>query len=144
MDPVQLDGVDTERSRSGTASSAIDGDVLGDGESGRCSGEARPLSVSCWLVEGLDVVSTTSAMLARRVKQSPFESCLSAALHEIKKHKTSGWSGGVSLTLLSLLARDIACAAVCQDLVCGNPTAIQTEMLVPRWGETRVPEKGPN
>lgn len=68
MEPAELEGVDTERSRCGTASSAIEGDVLGEGESGRCSGEARPFSVSLWLADGLDeLTSTTSAILTRAV-----------------------------------------------------------------------------
>lgn len=72
MDPVELDGVDTERSSNGTASNAIEGETLGEGESGLCSGEARPLSVSWWLAEGLDIASTASAMLARvQLQQFP-------------------------------------------------------------------------
>ena len=36
--PVVLDGVDTDRSRSGTASNASEGVTDGEGESGRCMG----------------------------------------------------------------------------------------------------------
>lgn len=61
---MELDGVETERSSSGTASRAIDGDTLGEGESGRCSGEARPLSVSLWLTVGLDVASAMTGTRA--------------------------------------------------------------------------------
>lgn len=57
------EGVETERSSNGTASRAIEGDTLGEGESGRCVGEARPLSVSLWLVVGLEETSTVSAMV---------------------------------------------------------------------------------
>lgn len=35
----ELDGVETDRSRCGTASNARDGEVLKDGELGRSSGE---------------------------------------------------------------------------------------------------------
>lgn len=63
VEPVEL-GVETERSSSGTASRAIEGDTLGEGESGRSSGEAIPLSVPLWLVVGLDETSTASAMFA--------------------------------------------------------------------------------
>lgn len=40
----ELDGVDTERSSSGTASRASDGETLGEGEHGRCSGEVTLLA----------------------------------------------------------------------------------------------------
>lgn len=39
----ELDGVDAERSRCGTASRASEGETLGDGELGRSSGEATLL-----------------------------------------------------------------------------------------------------
>lgn len=46
----ELEGVETERSSKGTASSASDGETLGEGDSGRCTGEVRPL------IGALDVV----------------------------------------------------------------------------------------
>ena len=47
---LELDGVDTERSSRGMASRASDGEMLEDGESGRCIGDVA------LLVEELDMV----------------------------------------------------------------------------------------
>ena len=44
VEAVELAGVDTERSRLGTASRAREGDTLGDGEDGRSEGELRVLA----------------------------------------------------------------------------------------------------
>lgn len=44
VEMVELEGVDAALSRSGTASRARDGDVLSDGELGRCSGEVTLLA----------------------------------------------------------------------------------------------------
>lgn len=61
-DSVEMvDGVETARSSSGTASSARDGDVLGEGELGLWSGEATLLS------GGLIIVS---AMLSAWLRSS--------------------------------------------------------------------------
>lgn len=54
VDPEELDGVEVERSKYGTAPSAIDGDTLGDGELGRCSGEVTLLA---GLVEGVSAIA---------------------------------------------------------------------------------------
>lgn len=55
VDADELEGVDAARSSCGTASRASEGDTLGEGEHGRCSGEATLLAA------GLDV---DSAILA--------------------------------------------------------------------------------
>lgn len=51
VDTEELVGVDTERSRNGMASSASEGEMLGDGELDLCTGEATLLA------HGLSVVS---------------------------------------------------------------------------------------
>ena len=54
-----VDGVETARSRSGTASRASDGEVLGEGELGLWSGEVTLLS------GGLVIVSAISTSIIR-------------------------------------------------------------------------------
>ena len=56
---VELAGVDTERSSNGTASSARDGETLGDGELDRRSGEVTLLNGG--LVLGSDAISIASS-----------------------------------------------------------------------------------
>lgn len=53
VDEEELDGVDTERSNEGIASSANDGDALSEGELGRCSGEAMVLSGGVFAVSAM-------------------------------------------------------------------------------------------
>lgn len=43
VEPVDVEGVDTERSRRGIAPRARDGDVLGDGDAGLCIGDVTLL-----------------------------------------------------------------------------------------------------
>lgn len=51
-----MDGVETARSRSGTASRAREGDILGDGELGRWSGDATLLSGGLVIVSAIFAV----------------------------------------------------------------------------------------
>lgn len=51
--------------------------MLGEGESGRCSGEARPSSLSWWLTDALDETCITSAILSRVVNSIPFKDLMS-------------------------------------------------------------------
>jgi len=44
VEAAELAGVETERSRLGTASRASEGDTLGEGEEGRCTGELSVLA----------------------------------------------------------------------------------------------------
>lgn len=53
VDAEELDGVDTERSNEGMASSAKDGEALSEGELGRCSGEAMMLSGGVFAVSAM-------------------------------------------------------------------------------------------
>jgi hypothetical protein len=53
VEEAELDGVDTERARSGTASSANEGVTLGDGELGRCSGVVTALKGGVGLVSAI-------------------------------------------------------------------------------------------
>lgn len=55
VEAEEYDGVETERSSRGTASKAREGEMLGDGEPGRCSGDVMVLS------GGLVVVSAIIA-----------------------------------------------------------------------------------
>lgn len=56
VEPAELEGVETERSRSGTASRASEGDTLSDGESGRVSGEAMLLAGGLGVMSAIVVV----------------------------------------------------------------------------------------
>ena len=48
-----VDGVDTARSRSGTASRASDGDILGEGELGLWTGEATLLAAGLIIMSAM-------------------------------------------------------------------------------------------
>ena len=52
----ELDGVETERSRSGMASRASEGETLGDGELDLCSGEVAPLTGALAVVSDILMV----------------------------------------------------------------------------------------
>ena len=87
VDAVEEDGVDTERSRTGTASRASEGDTLGDGELGRRSGEVA------LLVGGLLFISAaaTAQTVAQTGVQSsfgrlPFEQLLSNSNLNLQTH----------------------------------------------------------
>ena len=45
VDAAELDGVDADRSSRGTASRASDGETLGEGDAGLCSGDGMLLGV---------------------------------------------------------------------------------------------------
>lgn len=56
MEAEEVEGVDTERSRCGTASRAREGETLGEGELGRCRGEVIALEdVSAAMVALVEV-----------------------------------------------------------------------------------------
>lgn len=44
VEAAELAGVETDRSRFGTASRASEGDMLGEGDEGRCTGELSVLA----------------------------------------------------------------------------------------------------
>ena len=66
VDTEELEGVDTERSRSGIASRGSEGEILGDGELERCSGEVGPLIGGVAVVS---CISTTKSNGLHRVEQ---------------------------------------------------------------------------
>lgn len=74
---VEVEGVETERSSGGTASSAREGETEGEGEEGRCRGEATLLR------RGLEIL-LSAIVHELRVQQSGFTAVAGNARFEVR------------------------------------------------------------
>lgn len=110
-DAVEVEGVETERSREGMASRAREGEMDGEGEAERCRGEATSLA------GGLIEVVVVSAMLVRyvalqdgrwwscglRVSGTLCTPCVTTALAGVRTKESGKSSGRRHLSPVSLV-----------------------------------------